>query len=63
MNDWISVKNEVPYNDDKVLVVNMGLTDIARYEEGKWFSLIFNYFMEDGSITHWMTLPEPPKVK
>ena len=56
MNNWISVKDELPNQFGKYLVVCKGI-DIAqiRLWEGMWDSL--------AEVTHWMPLPAPPTEK
>ena len=54
MNEWISVKDRLPEQFGKYLVVCKGI-DIAqiRLWEGTWDSF--------AEVTHWMPLPELPK--
>lgn len=66
--EWISVEEQLPKLDTMVLVFTMrGSFEVARYNiyhngtlplwmtnEGIWKNEI---------ITHWMPLPEPPKMK
>ena len=61
MLEWISVKDKLPPNSDKVLAITHGLTDICRYEIERWFSLCFNQIITNGAVTHWMPLPDLPK--
>jgi hypothetical protein len=55
--DWRSVKDELPPNDDDVLVVDEN------------HDCYINYFVDedwingDNQITHWMPLPELPKAE
>ena len=75
-NGWISVKDRLPEYDKTVLVVNEDgymhtavriKGSIARIDE--WQIKFGVYFIdndvweedEQGKITHWRTLPEPPK--
>ena len=54
MDKWISVKDRLPEQFGKYLVVCKGI-DIAqiRLWEGTWDSFV--------EVTHWMPLPELPK--
>jgi hypothetical protein len=75
-NGWISVKDRLPEYDKTVLVVNEDgymhtavriKGSIARIDE--WQIKFGVYFIdndvweedEQGKITHWQPLPEPPK--
>lgn len=57
---WISVKDRLPDNDDKVLCCTRtakGIQNIiiGYYMDGMWRCGMNN------NVTHWMPLPEPPK--
>jgi hypothetical protein len=58
---WISVKDRMPSDGDSVLVWGCGFIEIGWYNEDlrTWQAEDFNY--DDGEVTHWMPLPEPPK--
>lgn len=55
---WISVKDRLPDRLDEYLVVNCGKVGLAIYHDGLWFAPTRNV-----EITHWMPLPEPPKME
>ena len=60
MTDWISVKDDIPVNEDDVLVLLDGKNaDIAWFNgyDGTWHTN--GYY--SGTVTHWMPLPEPPR--
>ena len=76
VNDWISVKDRLPEYDKTVLVVNEDgymhtavriKGSIARVDEWQIkFGVCFTdndvwEENEQGKITHWQYLPEPPK--
>lgn len=67
-NEWISVEEILPKNDEEVLVcaynskLKFSTVFIDEYnDEGKWgeFSWLYDDYV--WSVTHWMPLPEPPK--
>ena len=70
---WVSVKDRLPEKPqyDWVLVrirLNpdgfYGLPHIAELRKGVWYSTEYDLPIEQilqGTVTHWMPLPEPPK--
>lgn len=65
MSEWISVKDRLPENEDRILVY-----DLHNDIEFGFFNMRdkkFKYFDENGYpyeflyVTHWMPLPKPPK--
>lgn len=59
--EWISVEERVPDNGEAVLTVdNEGYMIVASwYELGGWFLPV----CRANPVTHWMLLPEAPKMK
>ena len=59
---WISVKDGLPESGKEgvLIALRWGEVDIGWCEDGRWRSEFVNEY-EDGEVTHWMTLPEPPK--
>lgn len=57
VNQWISVKDRLPNEDDCYLVVIESETcvsiDIAEYSENRWH--------KHDKVLYWQPLPEPPK--
>lgn len=55
--EWISVKDRMPNSWEKVLVyTKQGAVEMSIYSAiGGWKSNV--------SVTHWMPLPEAPKMK
>jgi hypothetical protein len=68
---WISVKDKLPEFDTEVLISKYNdyvtIGELATY--GKWRVLnglgvvesTLYYDLDDGLITHWMPLPNPPQ--
>lgn len=59
---WISVEESMPENVDDVLVWVGGLVEVGCYDESNECWELYTY-VGDGSVTHWMSLPEPPETK
>lgn len=62
VQEWISVKDRLPENVKEGLLIALrwGAVDIGWCEDGRWGSEFVDEY-EDGEVTHWMPLPEPPK--
>lgn len=59
--NWISTKDRLPENELLVIIMmHYGLFDIGYFSQGIWRSECLNVY-DDGEITHWIPLPEPPK--
>ena len=62
--EWTSVDERLPETDKKVLVCySNGSMDIAKYIRADGFEFWFEETIFTKHITHWMPLPEPPKMK
>ena len=69
--DWISVKDRLPelkdrspnknLSSDPVLVFSGSISVGVRWKCGDREYFLSNEEWERNEITHWMTLPEPPK--
>ena len=60
MNNWISVKDELPTENDDYLVYLLNDHICIGY----WLAEDFwskGYYTFRLVVTHWMSLPEPPK--
>ena len=60
---WIPVTERLPDDGGCVLIaLRWGYVDTGWYDKQfeRWTSEFVNRY-EDGEITHWMPLPEPPK--
>ena len=62
VQEWISVKDGLPESgkESVLICLRWGEVDIGWCEDGRWRSEFVNEY-EDGEVTHWMPLPNPPK--
>ena len=62
VQEWISVDDMLPENGKEgvLIALRWGEIDIGGCEDGRWRSEFVNEY-EDGEVTHWMPLPNPPK--
>ena len=62
VQEWISVKDGLPKNGKEgvLIALRWGEVDIGWCEDGRWDSEFVNEY-EDGEVTNWMPLPQPPK--
>ena len=63
---WISVKDRLPEDCKKILVVNghgyISISSLWRKDGSKWTWVdSTGHFNHVNDITHWMPLPEAPK--
>lgn len=69
VNQWISVKNELPRKDIPILVVTeyCEIPDVVKWQEDGtygypgFFESNNEYETKEKDITHWMPCPELPK--
>lgn len=64
MSEWISVKDRLPDEGQKVLTCLIKdeeymINDIIHFEIPIWACVLER---EEYKVTHWMLLPEAPKV-
>ena len=62
VQEWISVKDKLPESGKEGVLIGLrwGEVDIGWCEDDRWRSEFVNEY-EDGEVTHWMPLPNPPK--
>ena len=64
MNNWISVKNELPKHESFVLVTTLGyIPRVASFhlDNDQYYFLSPDCMrIQFRGITHWMLLPNPP---
>ena len=62
VQEWISVKDGLPESGKESVLIGLrwGEVDIGWCEDDRWRSEFVNEY-EDGEVTHWMPLPNPPK--
>jgi hypothetical protein len=66
--EWISVEDRLPEQDERVIVSmrfdNHGWREcvVAHiWEDGEWYNQTGDQIEECVMVTHWMPLPPPPK--
>lgn len=63
MNEWISVSEQFPENEQKVLILCVdGYIDIDIYEIGLKDNNLWSWTDKE-RVTHWMPLPNFPVSK
>jgi hypothetical protein len=55
--EWVPVHERCPDHENTVLVIDCDRLISTGYYNGQWHSML-----EERFITHWMELPEPPKI-
>ena len=61
VQEWISVKDRLPEDGQIVLTYKNGICDIQTYEARRNGWLCKGWFWSMATVTHWMTMPQPPK--
>lgn len=64
VQEWIPVKDRLPDKNIKAVLIALHCeeTDIGWYDKDNkcWQSEFVNSY-DDGEVTHWMPIPQPPK--
>ena len=60
VQEWISVADKIPPDQEEVLVLTQSKNGVRNVDKGYW---AIDHFIHRGrsQVTHWMPLPEPPK--
>ena len=65
VQEWISVKDRLPENDQWVLCFmkdkSFGTFRVFQWNYIDWQWNDGNEWFDEKDVTHWMPLPEPPK--
>lgn len=66
MPEWISVKDRLPPENIRVLLYDLitpsGMVgELVILKSSKWYWRTDKWRAESNQVSHWMTLPEPPK--
>lgn len=62
MNNWISVDERLPKRQaDYLVYIPEGIQVVLWFNGYDWVVDEAYYAFDSVEITHWMTLPEPPK--
>ena len=65
VQEWISVKDRLPENGRYVVCIakrnpfSRFMPMVARIEKNGWANPITEQYISE--VTHWMTIPQPPK--
>lgn len=62
VQQWISVKDRLPVNLGTVIVANKAGVSFAYFNGAYWERGAATKHKPIKTITHWMPLPEPPKM-
>lgn len=62
-SEWISVEDRLPEKEQIVLCCLGLVMNVYTYKGDNTWEDSYGYWQKDEPITHWMPLPEPPKMK
>lgn len=57
--EWISVKDRLPEEEEKILILSRNKPEKARYIRGQFVDMNICGIWQD--VTHWVSLTELPK--
>ena len=62
VREWISVDDRLPESGKEgvLIALRWGEVDVGWCEDGRWSSEFIDEY-EEGEVTHWMPIPQPPK--
>ena len=62
VQEWISVDDRLPESGKEgvLIALRWGEVDVGWCEDGRWSSEFIDEY-EEGEVTHWMPIPQPPK--
>ena len=60
---WISIEDRLPEDNQKALITNNDTIVIAEYLQKEFYVFEIQDTLAIEEITHWMPLPNPPKLK
>ena len=61
--EWISVDERLPEREEIVLCCLGLVQNVYTYKGDNIWEDSYGYYQKDEPITHWMPLPEAPKMK
>ena len=64
MSEWIKTKDRLPEDQVEVLAFCMGYVYLAEIYDKRWLiggGASKALFAPEGTVSHWMPLPEPPE--
>lgn len=60
-DEWISIKDRLPEKEEIVLCCLGLVQNVYTYKGDNIWEDSYGYYQKDEPITHWISLPEPPR--
>jgi hypothetical protein len=64
---WIKCSEKMPTKNDEYITCGKGFDGLIvttlEYKQSKWWSDVFQQFVDSKKIIYWMPLPKPPQNK
>lgn len=65
---WVDVNDRLPKKNEEYIVCGIGfegkkIVSTLEWKKGKWFSDVYQKYVDQIKITHWQPLPSPPTRK